>query len=426
MTPSKCYRNWIYACLFVGMAIPGAYGAANDWPEFRGPGKQGISAAVNVPITWSATSNIQWKVEIPGRGWSSPVVSKGRVYLTTAVSGSEGSPVSLRALCLDASNGALLWNSEVLEPDPSAAKAMHQKNSQASATPILQGERLYVHFGHMGTACLDLSGKVLWRQTTLKYSPLHGNGGSPELTGGLLVFSCDGLSDPFVVALDAADGTIKWKTPRNTAASRTFSFCTPLTITVEGKPQIILPGSGFVAAYDPVDGREIWRARYGEGYSVVPRPVFAHGMLYIATGFDRANIITVKPTGAQGDVTDKNIVWTYRKSVPTTPSLLVVGDELYFVSDGGVATCLDAHSGDLRWSERLGGDFSASPVYAEGRIYFQNEFGVGTVIKAGKSFEVLAKNDLGERSLASYAVMDGTLFIRSEAHLWKVGKGKAQ
>jgi len=398
--------------------------AANDWPEFRGPTAQGISGAKNVPLHWSATSNVVWKTAIPGEGWSSPVLVNGKIYLTTATTDSTNT--SLRALCVDASNGRVLWNVGVLQPDADATQQIHKKNSLASPTPIVRDGCVYVHFGHMGTAALDLSGKILWRQTALNYSPMHGNGGSPALVGDQLVFSCDGESDPFLVALDAKTGKVRWKTPRNTTAARMFSFSTPLAIEVDGKAQIISPTSGFVAGYDPADGREIWRARYPEGFSIITRPVFAHGLLFVSSSYMKPVLYAVKPAGAKGDVTDTHIVWSYPKGAPNTPSPLVVGDEIYFVSDSGIATCLDARTGNLHWSERLGGGFSASPVLAESRIYFQNEEGVGTVLKAGKSFEVLAKNDLGERTLASPAITDNTLFVRSKSHLWRIGETPAR
>ena len=395
---------------------------AGGWPQFRGPTGQGISYATNVPLHWSVTSNVVWKTEIPGRGWSSPVLADGRLYLTTAIGGADTASVSLHVLCVNAIDGAIVWNVEVLQPEPGSAKTIHQKNSPASPTPIIDRDRLYVHFGHMGTAALDVAGKILWRQTGLTFSPLHGNGGSPALLGDMLVFSCDGTKDPFIVALNAGTGDVLWKTPRNTAAKKTFSFSTPLVIEVDGARQIISPGSGFVGAYDPLNGHEIWKVRYGEGYSLVPRPVFAHGLLFIGTGFDQPTVLAIKPVGARGDVTESHVAWTIRKGAPNTPSLLVAGDELYFVADSGVATCADARTGEIHWNERLGGNFSASPVYADGRIYFQNEAGAGLVVKAGKNFVLLAQNDLAERTLASCAVADNALFIRSESHLWRLGK----
>ena len=408
------------AALLICTAISPA--AETEWPQFRGPTGQGISAATNVPVAWNATEHVAWSVEIPGRGWSSPVLSKGRLYLTSAVPGADTSDVTLHALCIDAANGKTLWDTEVFRPDPASVAAMHRKNSPASGTPIVTADRLYVHFGHMGTAALDLAGQVVWQQTELKYSPTHGNGGSPVLIDGALIFSCDGQREPFVAALDAATGALRWKTPRNSPAKKQFSFSTPLAIEVGGAKQIISPGSGFVGGYDPGDGRELWRVGYGEGYSVVPRPVFAHGLLFLSSSFDRPVLYAIKPEGASGDVTETNVAWSQNKGAPHTPSAVVVGDELYFVSDAGIATCADARTGEVHWSERLGGDFSASPVAVEGRVYFQNETGIGFVVKAAKTYELLAKNELGERTLASYAVADGAIFIRSEAHLWKIAK----
>lgn len=402
------------------IAVNSLASPAADWPEFRGPTGQGISTATNVPLHWNATSNIVWKTEIPGDGWSSPVLANGQIYLTTAVTDSTG--ISLRVLCLDAKAGRIAWNVEVLQPAPGATQAIHKKNSLASPTPIVRDGRIYVHFGHMGTAALDRSGKVLWQQTTLQYPPMHGNGGSPALVGDTLVFSCDGETDPVIAALDAKTGQVRWKTPRNTPAKNKFSFSTPLAIEVDGATQIVSPGSGFVAGYALADGREIWRVRYGEGYSVITRPVFAHGLLFVTSSYNRSALYAVKPTSAKSDVTDTHLAWKHDKGAPNTPSPIVVGDEVYFVSDSGIATCLDARTGKLHWSERLGGGFSASPVFAEGRIYFQNEEGVGTVLQAGNTFAVLAKNDLGERTLASPAVAEGAIFLRSKPHLWRIGR----
>ncbi len=268
---------------------------ANDWPQFRGPSGDGISTAANVPVEWTAEDNVAWKTPIPGSGWSSPVVANGRIYLTTATG--EADDVSLRTVCLDAADGKIIWNVEVFHPKPDAARQVHTKNSRASSTPIVTGDRLYVHFGHMGTAALDLSGNIVWQQQSVTYPPVHGNGGSPVLAGDVLVFSCDAASDPFVAALDRNDGEVRWRTPRNTPAGKKFSFSTPLVIDVDGGEQVISAGSGFVGAYDPQDGREIWRVRYGEGYSVVPRPVFANETLFVASGFNRPSILAIDPQG---------------------------------------------------------------------------------------------------------------------------------
>ncbi len=395
-----------------------AAGAAEDWPEFRGPTGQGISTVTGLPVEWSATKNVVWKVAVPGSGWSSPAISDGKIFLTTGVRNAGGG-VALRTLALDAATGRTLWDAEIFSATEASVEPMHDKNSPASPTPIIEGDRVYVHFGHHGTACLDRAGKILWRNNRLRYDPLHGNGGSPALVGDLLVFNADGTNSPFVAALDKRTGELVWKAARAVEVRQHFSFCTPLVITVGGRAQIITPGSGAVSALDPKDGREIWRVRYGQGYSVVPRPVFAHGLVFVATGFNRADLLAIRPDG-EGDVTDTHIAWRTTKGAPLTPSVVVVGDELYAVADSGVASCFDAKTGAVHWQEKIEGNYSASPITAEGRVYFLSEEGVGTVLKASRTFEKLAVSKLGERTLASYAVVPGALLIRGEKHLFRI------
>jgi outer membrane protein assembly factor BamB len=390
---------------------------AEDWWQFRGPTGQGISNEKKLPVQWSQTDNVDWAVELPGKGWSSPICVASRIYLTTAVPGA-GEDHSLRAMCLDETSGQTIWDVEVFEERAATAGPVHSKNSHASPTPVLADGRLYVHFGHEGTACLDLDGNILWRNSELRYNPVHGNGGSPIVIDGLLVFSCDGAEDPFIVALDRDSGDVRWRTRRASDAAKKFSFGTPLVIEVKGRKQIISQASNFVAAYDPQSGEEIWRARY-DGYSLIPRPIFGHGMIFISTGYDKPQVLAIRVDGT-GDVTNTHIAWRMNRGAPNTPSLLLVGKELYMVSDAGVASCIDAKTSDLVWQQRLGGNFSASPLYAAGRIYFQSEEGEGTVIQAGRKFEQLAKNDVGQATLASYGVGDGALLIRSESHLYRV------
>jgi outer membrane protein assembly factor BamB len=388
---------------------------AADWTEFRGPTGQGLSNEERLPVEWSDRKNVVWKVATPP-GWSSPVVVGGKVYLTGAVSQEGGH--SLRALGLSAADGKVLWDHEVFN-EAAAAPRPHPKNSHASPTPLVEGDRLYVHFGHQGTACLDLDGKIMWTNRELTYRPVHGNGGSPILVEDLLIFSCDGGSERFIAALDKASGKVRWKTDREGDADRKFSFSTPLLIDVKGQKQVISPGSDVVCAYGPATGKELWRARY-EGYSVIPRPVYGHGLVFLSTGYNVPNLLAIRPDGS-GDVTATHIVWRQRQNAPHTPSPLLVGNELYTVSDGGIASCLDARTGKAHWQKRLGGAYSASPLCAAGKVYFQSEQGVGTVVAASTTFKQLAHNDLGERSLASYAAADGSLFIRTEHHLYRIG-----
>ncbi|MBI1371804.1 MAG: PQQ-binding-like beta-propeller repeat protein [Phycisphaera sp.] len=399
------------------MIVSGAASGA-EWTQFRGPNADGhADAAKGLPLKWSPTENIVWKQAIPGQGWSSPVILAERIYLTTAVSHDDGG-YSLDVVCLYVKTGEPVWQTEVFREGGDAPK-IHKKNSHASPTPIVANGRIYAHFGHQGSACLDLEGKVIWTNDSFRYAPVHGNGGSPALVGDKLIFSCDAAKDPFVLALNKNTGKEVWRTKRDTSPKRAFSFCTPLVIEVGGKTQVVLPGSDAVFAYDPDTGKAIWRVDYPGGYSVVPRPIYGHGLVYVCTGFDRPQLLAIRPDG-KGDVTNSHVAWKATKGVPHTPSLLLVGDELYMVADGGIATCMDAKTGDVHWTERLGGNYSASPLFADGHIYFLSESGEAVVIEPGKTFKVLARNDLNERALASYAVGDGALFIRTAEHLWRV------
>ena len=394
---------------------------AADWPQFRGPAGDGHATETNLPTTWNETTNVAWKTAIPGKGWSSPVLHRGRLYLTTAVpldpgSGSAGE-LSLRAVCVDAATGNIVWTNKVFTQGATAPK-IHNKNSHASPTPLVAGNRVFVHFGHQGTACLDLEGQVIWQSTAHSYQPVHGNGGSPVLVNGLLIFSCDGADEPFVVALDAATGKQVWRFDRPGDPVKKFSFSTPAVIEVGGQKQVITPGSGVVNALDPATGREIWRVHH-DGYSVIPKPVFGHGLVFVGTGYDAPTVIAIRPNG-RGDVTGTHLEWTAKRGAPHAPSPLLIGDELYLVSDKGVATCLEAKTGREHWQERLGGNYSASPVFADGKIYIQSEEGPAIVIAPGKTFHKLADAGFKERTLASYAVGESALFIRTEKNLYRV------
>ena len=404
-----------FGTLFLLCALVVTTATADDWPEFRGPLGNGISTAKNLPTNWSATNNVAWSKQIPGSGWSSPSIREGRIYLTTAVRAK--SSIELRVLCLDVKTGQQNWSTNVFKH---AVSRIHGKNSHASPTPLVYDGRVYVHFGHRGSACLDTTGKIVWRTNKVRYAPVHGNGGSPLLTDKAMVFSVDGARQAFVVALNRKTGKVMWRTSRRSTAPRKFSFTTPALITVNGRQQIVSPGSNMVCSYDAETGKEIWRVTY-DGYSVIPRPVFAHGLVYLATGYGKPVVYAIRPDG-RGDVTKTHVAWTEQKGAPHTPSLLIVGDELYMVSDRGVASCLDARSGKIHWQKRIGGGFSTSPVYADGKIFLQNEAGVGTILAASKTFDKIATNNLGERTLASYAIADNAIFIRSQSKLYRIGK----
>jgi outer membrane protein assembly factor BamB len=392
--------------------LPTIFIHAEDWPQFRGPGGEGHSKETSLPLRWSESENIAWKVPVEGRGWSSPVVSGGRIWLTTAVSRRNGA--SLRLLAYDFNNGKQLVNVEVFSVRDSTLK--NAKNSLASPTPIVEGDRVYVHFGAEGTAALTTSGDIVWK-ITLPYESQHGNGGSPTLYGDLLILSCDGSDEAFVIALDKNTGKTKWKTQRRYPYEQ--SYTTPLVINVDGRDQVVSIGAFRAAAYDPATGKEIWRVRYGDGFSNVPRPVYSHGLVFIGTGFQEPSMLAVRPTGT-GDVTDTHVAYVIDRGAPFTPSPVVVGDEFYMVSDIGVATCLDVKSGKIHWQQRMPGNYSASPVFADSRIYFLSEEGVATVIAPGREFRRLAVNTLDGMTFASIAVSERSLVIRSDSSLYRI------
>jgi outer membrane protein assembly factor BamB len=404
--------------LAAGMVLLATTASARQWPEFRGPDGQGHASETGLPLEWSESRNVVWKTAVPGRGWSSPVIAGGRLWLTTSTEPTDGRKrgVSLRALAFDAATGRELVNVEVFGAD--RPEPLNGKNSYASPTPIVEGDRVYVHFGAQGTAALSANGEVLWR-TRLDYQSQHGNGGSPARYGDLLIINCDGNGgDAYVIALDVKTGKTRWKTPRRQPADQAYT--TPLVIRVGDRDQIVSVGAYRAVSYDPSTGKELWRVSYDEGFSNVPRPVFGHGLVYIATGFQQPSLIAVRADGS-GDVTRSHIAWTLRRGAPYTPSPILVGDQLFVVNDGGIATCVDARTGSIHWQQRLGGSYSASPVYADGRIYFLSEEGVTTVIEPGTTFKRLAVSPLDGAALASMAVADRAFFIRTQSHLYRIG-----
>ena len=369
-----------------------------------------MSEERGLPLTWSENKNVKWKVAIPGKGWSSPAIQGDRIWLTTATE--EGK--SLRAICVDRNTGAITQNIEVFRLKNLGP--MSPKNSLASPTPVLDGDRVYLHFGAHGTACVTQTGEIVWK-TKLDYdNGQHGPGGSPVLYDNLLIISCDGNDYQFVAALDKLTGKTKWKKLRQGYQA----YTTPLVVKLPSGDQVISPGAFRTIAYEPRTGKEIWQVGYGDGFSNVPRPVYGNGLVFICTGFQEPSLLAVRVEG-RGDVTRKQVVWTLKRGAPLTPSPLLVGDELYVITDNGIATCVDAATGKEHWKARVGGNHSASPVYADGRIYFLSEEGESVVIAPGKEFKVLAKNELEGETLASMAVSAGSIFIRSRMHLYRLG-----
>lgn len=393
----------------------GVIAHADDWPEFRGPTGQGHAPDAPVPLEWSETHNVTWKTPIPGLGWSSPVIAGGRLWITTAVvDADEGS--SLRLLAYDVATGANTLDVEVF--DSSEVSPLNPKNSLASPTPVLDpdGERVYAHFGATGTAAVGTGGDVLWR-TRFPYISQHGNGGSPILHDGRLVVSIDGYDTAYLVAVDARTGEELWRSTRPDPVSQAYS--TPISIRVGERDQIVNVSAFRTTGHDPGTGEEIWRVGYPNGFSNVPRPVYGHGLVYLSTGFQSPTLLAVRADGT-GDVTRSHVAWRLSRGAPLTPSPILVGNELYLVTDFGIGTCVDALTGEILWQQRLGGNHSASPVFAGGRIYFQNEEGVTIVVAPGTDYRELARNRLDGSTLASMAVSDGALFIRTDTHLYRI------
>ena len=378
-----------------------------EWPEFRGPGGQGHSSAVDLPLTWTESENIAWKVELPGLGWSSPVIAGDRVWLTSG----EVEPTVLRLLCFERQSGAMIHNLVMARPEKT--ERVHPKNSIASPTPILEDDRVYVHFGPYHTSCVSIAGDVLWEKR-LPHHQQYGPTSSPVLFRDLLLVPCLGDDIRYLVALDKRTGEQRWKLDfegRNSEA-------TPLIIESAAGPQLISNLADRIVAFDPESGRELWWVR-NTNFAQIPRPVFGHGLVYVCGGYFDPEVWAIRPDG-EGDVTDSHIAWHMDDSAPLNPSPILVGDELYCVSDNGIASCLDAKTGRRHWRERLEGDFSASPVFAAGRIYFLNETGTTYVVKPGPDFELLATNELSGQTLASLAVAGNAIFLRTDAHLYRI------
>lgn len=387
--------------------------SAGDSPQFRGPDGEGHSTEKNLPLKWSESENVRWKTEIAGLGWSTPSIAGSQVWITTATD--EGK--SLRVICLDKDSGTAVHDVEVFHHDDPGK--IHGKNSYASPSVLVDGERIYVHFGKLGTACLDRNAKPIWT-TEFKYNHRHGPAGSPIVVGDLLILSCDGTDVQFVTALDKHTGKEVWKTPRDGA----MAYSTPLLIEVGGQPQVVSTGGEWAMGYEPKSGRELWRFRYPKGYSNVPRPVFGNGLVYVCSGYDKPLLYAVKPDGA-GDVTESHMAWKLERGAPLNPSPLLIGDELYLVSDNGIATCLNAKTGEQHWQQRLGGNFSASLLHADGRIYLLDENGKTFVISPTREeYRELAVNELPGRSLASIAAADGALFLRTDKAVYRLQNAK--
>jgi outer membrane protein assembly factor BamB len=391
--------------------------AGENWPQYRGPNGDGCSDARGLPVKWSETENVRWKTAIHDKGWSSPVVWGDQIWMTTATADGK----DLFAVCVDRASGKILHDLKIFTVDQPQKSI--DFNSYASPTPVIEAGRVYVHFGYAGTACLDTSnGKVLWERRDLPCNHWRGPASSPIIYKDLLFLVFDGHDVQYVAALDKKTGATVWKKDRTIKyvsddGDIKKAFATPQVIEVGGKPQLVSPAAEATITYDPATGDEVWRVIHG-GMNEAGRPLYGHGLVFLTNGHKK-KLFAVDPTST-GDLTNTNVRWTFAKEVPSQPSLLLVDDLIFMVSDGDMASCLEAKTGKLVWSERLKGPaaFSSSPLYADGKIYLSTREGNTHVLEAGRTFKVLAINALADGCMASPAVVGKSLLLRTKTHLY--------
>ncbi|MDZ4685819.1 MAG: PQQ-binding-like beta-propeller repeat protein [Planctomycetaceae bacterium] len=400
--------------------------AAGEWPQFLGPTGDSHSTATGLPVTWSESENVVWKTPLHGRGWSSPVIWDNQIWMTTATEDGK----QQFALCVDRETGKILHDIHLF--DNEKPSEIHVLNSYASPSAVIEEGRVYITFGSYGTACLDTkTAEVLWKRRDLPCEHFRGPGSSPILFGNLLIQHYDGFDFQYIIALDKRTGDTVWKSDRDIdygSENGDFkkAFCTPQVFDVNGRLELISPTSKATMSLDPLTGKEFWRIRYTQ-FSVAAKPIYdpLRQMFYINTGFGKADLYAVR-TGGEGDVTDTHVAWKSSKSIPSKPTQLLVGDALYMIHDAGTATCLDAATGDVVWQQRVGGNFSASPLYAEGRIYLLSQEGPTTVIAASRDYKVLAENKLDDGFMSSPAVAGQSLFLRTRSALYRIEQPTAK
>lgn len=402
----------------VTTAIAQDEGDARSWPDYRGPRHDGNAAEAALPLRWSEQENVRWKTAIPGRGWSSPVVDNGQVWMTAATADGR----QLSAVAVDLESGEVLHDRVVFEvAEPESKNSL---NSYASPSPVIEGGRVWVHFGTYGTACLDTdTAETVWERRDIHCDHMEGPGSSPVLFEDLLIFNMDGGDVQFVIALDKNSGETRWKRPRSVDVDHLQpdlrkAYSTPIIVTIDGEPRLISSGAQATVGYDPRTGEEEWTMRH-DGFSMSARPLTDGETLYLNTGFMSAQMLAVRASG-EGDVTDSNLVWRYRRAVPKMASGLLVNGRIYMVADNGVVTCLQAGDAKVLWRQRIDGQFCASPIHASGRLYFFGRGGSTVVLEEGPSYREIATNELDDGFMASPAVVGKALILRTVTHLYRI------
>jgi outer membrane protein assembly factor BamB len=398
-----------------GRNVPLPEIAAADWPWWRGPGQDGISRENDPPTRWSTTENVVWKADVPGRGHSSPILWGDRVFLTTA----DEQKKQQLVLAFDRASGKALWSTVAHE---GGLPRKHHKNSQASATPACDGQRVYsvfVHADAVRVTATDLDGKILWQTDAGEFRSEHGYGSSPVLHGSLVIVNGDSTKGCFLAALDRESGKIVWKTPRKTTGQH-GNYATPAVATLAGKPQLLQSGLHETCAYEPLTGKLLWSCT-GPAEVTANTPAWGEGLVFSSGGFPEKELLAIRADGT-GDVTKSHVAWRTGQGVTYVPSPLYHDGRLYVINDTGVATCFEAATGKQVWQERLAGSFSASPVLAGGLLFATNEAGKTYVLKAGPKYELVAVNDLEDGGFASPAICGGRVFLRTNSKLYCIGK----
>ncbi len=392
-----------------------ATASAQEWPGWRGPKGDGTSPEIKVPLHWSPTEGILWKTPIPGKGHSSPVVWGDRIFVTTCLEDAG----ERKLLCLDRKDGRVLWDRVIVKSD---LEHKHDLNSFASSTPVTDGKHLWFAFfdnPRFTVFCYDLDGTLTWKATPGEFHSVHGFCSSPVLYKDLVIFNGDQDAVAWLVGLDQATGEVRWRTDR---PNRTRSYVPPVIFEAAGKTQMVLSGSKCVASYDPATGKQIWLID-GPTEQFVASMVYGEGMFFITGGFPQHHVLGIKPDG-EGNVTKTHILWRDGgKNVASyVPSPIAWGSWFFLVTDFGMASCFEAKTGKRLWNEPLAKKHSASPVGANGFLYFPADNGVTYVLKAGATFEVVAKNELGEEVYASPAISRGRLYLRGLHNLYCIGE----
>jgi outer membrane protein assembly factor BamB len=411
--------RFLVAC-FLAFGWSTAVVAAEQWNQYRGPNADGTSSATGLPVTWSETENVKWRTPVRGKAWSSPVVWDDQIWLTTAPPDGK----ELFAICLDRNTGKVIHDIKVFEVEK--PQFCHDRNSYASATPFVEKDRVYVHYGVHGTACLDTAtGKVIWKRDDLPCNHHRGAGSSPIVWNDLLILTFDGFDLQYLVALNKATGETVWKTDRNfnygtDNGDVMKAYSTPRVVEVNGREELVSPSAGSTAAYDPRTGKELWQVKSG-GMNASCRPVVLKDTAFIGTADGGMHLFAVK-LGGNGDVTGSHVLWKLAKGYPRYASPLLVDGLLYMGNEQGVITCVDAETGDVAFQKRLGGLFMSSPIYADGKIYFFSEEGECHVLKPGDKFESIATNKIPGGFMASPAIAGKNLILRTKDAVWCIGE----